>query len=80
MKFQAVVDTVMERHTQYRYAAVPREKARELLDACWFEKMSGDKIRGIGHAEGYVYPWNVIDYLILQEDADEKAKGSCAST
>jgi hypothetical protein len=58
---RSVVDTVTVRCGQY--PAVLLSAARGILGEERYERMIADKIRRCGPADGYVYPWNVVDYL-----------------
>lgn len=42
---------------------VPHDAARRVLGDAPFAKMMADRVRSGGPKAGYVYFWNVIDYL-----------------
>lgn len=50
-----------------QYRAVAHEHARRLLGDEMFDRMMRDKIRCLGPAPEYVYPWNVEAYMIIAE-------------
>lgn len=51
---------------------VPLEIAKVILGTGGFIDMMNDKIRNKGPADGYVYPWNVEDYLIIGSQKPSK--------
>ena len=60
---QRMVDRLTEHHGQFK--AVPTGAARTLLGEERFNRLCRDKIRCHGHAAGYIYPWNVVDHLVM---------------
>jgi hypothetical protein len=42
---------------------VPRDAALILLGGERFEKLMASRVRSGGPKPGYIYPWNVIDYM-----------------
>lgn len=58
---QTQVDAVTTRIEQF--AAVSLEDAAAMLGPERFAAMRADRLRSQGPREGYVYPWNVVDYL-----------------
>lgn len=49
------------------FPAVLRSDAMKLLGESRFAAMVDDPIRGVGPTEATFYPWNVADYLQLEE-------------
>lgn len=45
------------------FQAVKLRDANRLLGDEVYNQLCHDKLRHLGPAEGYVYPWNVVDYL-----------------
>lgn len=50
------------------FKSVPTALAKELLGDDRFELLKADPIKSIGPREfGGIYPWNVVDYLCLEQ-------------
>lgn len=57
------------------YAAVAHDNAKLLLNDVDFARLQDDPIRSLGPRPGFVYPWNVIDYLAGYRRPGEQVEG-----
>jgi hypothetical protein len=67
------VDVVTVRIAQY--AAVALTNAERLLGEKDFARMMKNPVRNKGPREGFIYPWNVVDYLSGYRTEAEKRSG-----
>ncbi|MCK9459495.1 MAG: hypothetical protein M0R80_07645 [Proteobacteria bacterium] len=51
-----------------QYQAVKHGDCQDLLSVEGFLKLIDDPIRGLGPIKGTIYPWNVIDYVMEEQN------------
>jgi hypothetical protein len=68
-KAQILVNTVKTKFNQYSVVTV--STCRSLLGDR-YELLRTDPIRNKGPAEGYVYTWNLVDYLCTEDPMGRK--------
>lgn len=76
MRRRIAEEKVAEQTTRRNgYAEVTEQSARQLLGQKRYERLQADAVRCRGSQPGYIYAWNVVDYMkVCEQRSDEEAR------